>query len=196
MQKSLSLNNEFIEEKSILFKYGKFAFAEEVLSISFSSSFVSIWLFTSKTGTPKIEESFFLSTLNFNFLSISFTTKITSRPSSKRQSVRYKLRCKLFWSHRLMIFLYFPLSIILIETSSSNESGAREYMPGVSTIKKFSPPIFLTFFFSSTVTPCQLPTCSSDFVKLLKSVVLPEFGFPTNKISSITPPAPVLVSTP
>ena len=37
----------------------------------------------------------------------------------------------------------------------------------------------IVLFFFSTVTPGQFPTCCLEPVSTLKSVVLPQFGFPT-----------------
>lgn len=57
-------------------------------------------------------------------------------------------------------------------------------MPGVSTNTNCFSPTKKLFFLFSTVTPCQFPTCSFAFVRLLKKVVFPAFGLPTSKTSS------------
>ena len=54
-------------------------------------------------------------------------------------------------------------------------------MPGRSWITTSCAPFSLPSFFS-TVTPGQLPTYWSEPVRSLKSVVLPQFGFPASAI--------------
>jgi len=68
-------------------------------------------------------------------------------------------------------------------TLSSGEVEDKLYEPGRSMISYFSPSaIVLMPDLFSTVTPGKFPTFWFKPVSLLKSVVLPQFGFPTSAI--------------
>ena len=100
--------------------------------------------------------------------------------------VRYRF-LSIFVASTIFIMAFGLLSSTkFLDTISSLVYGLIEYMPGKSVID-VSGCSLIEPSFLSTVTPGKLPTCWFEPVSWLKSVVLPQFWFPTSAYVSFSP---------